>query len=66
MPEALVVAQYLGLGHQGFGQFPGLISIPNIGPPGTAYLILPLAKMHWRQSTLKIDPNVILSIILGH
>jgi hypothetical protein len=64
MPAALVVAQYLGLVDQRFGQFAGLISIPNSGPPGTAQLILPLAKMHWRQSALKIDPNVIRSIIL--
>jgi hypothetical protein len=60
MPEALVLAQYLGLGDQGFGQFAGEISIPNIEPPGTPYLILPFANMHWRQSTLKIYSNVIL------
>jgi hypothetical protein len=30
MSEALVVAQYLGLGDQRLGQFAGLISIPNI------------------------------------
>jgi hypothetical protein len=63
MSEALVVAQYLGLGAQRFGQFADLILIPNIGPPGRPQLISSLAKMHCRQSKLKIDPNVILEII---
>jgi hypothetical protein len=63
MAEALVVAQYLGLRHQRFAQFPGVILIPNIEPPGTPQLISPLVKMHFRQSKLTIDPKVILSII---
>jgi hypothetical protein len=63
MPEALGVAQYLGLGDQRFGQFAGVILIPNIGPPGRPQLISPLANMHLRHSKLKIDPNVSLQII---
>jgi hypothetical protein len=63
MSEALGVAQYLGLGDQRFGQSGGRISIPNIGPPGTPVLIAPPVKMHLRQSKLKIQSIVCLSII---
>jgi hypothetical protein len=56
---------YLGLGNQRFGQFAGLISIPNIGPHGRPQLISLPAKIHFRQSKLKIDPNANLSIIFG-
>jgi hypothetical protein len=47
MPEVPVVAEYLGLRAKRCGQFAGLISIPNIGPPGRPKLISPLAKMHF-------------------
>jgi hypothetical protein len=60
MPEAFVVAQYLGLAVQRCGQLAGLISIPNIGPAGMAQLISPLAKMHRRQSRLNIYSRLYL------
>jgi hypothetical protein len=60
-----VVAQYLGLAVQRWGQFACVISIPNIGPPGTPQLILPLANMHLRQSTLKIHSQFGLYIGFG-
>jgi hypothetical protein len=65
MPGALGVAHYLGLAVQRFAQFADVISIPNSGPRGTAQLILPLAKMHWRQSALNTDPKEICRSFLA-
>jgi hypothetical protein len=63
LPEALRVAHYLGLAVQRFGQFAGLISIPNIGPQGMPQLISPLAKMHLQYSRLKIHSSLWLAIM---